>query len=163
MSSTRLSISLRFNLMPRLRMASAIRSRVSVPFSGAKRIPQAAPTAAPPKNAARMLRPFIVEWCLRVNTILWVQGFVRGLCKRGLTQTSLQNYGFIPNGDKLRPLFFVKWHKIGHLKIFSKRLCRRRGRLLYFCIAYGVPVKLPGQGPVLALACQNANLTPIII
>lgn len=61
MSSTRLSISLRLSLIPRLRMASAILSRVSVPLSGAKRMPHAAPTAAPPKNAAKMLSPFIVK------------------------------------------------------------------------------------------------------
>lgn len=29
-------------------------------FSGANRMPQAAPTAAPPKKAAKMLNPFIV-------------------------------------------------------------------------------------------------------
>lgn len=55
MSSTKLSSSLPLSLMPRLRIASAMRERISSPFSGAKRIPQAAPTAAPPKKAARML------------------------------------------------------------------------------------------------------------
>ena len=52
-SSTRASISFRLSLMPRLRNASAIRSRVSEPFSGAKRIPAAAPTMAPPMNVTR--------------------------------------------------------------------------------------------------------------
>lgn len=57
-SSTRFSISVRLNLIPLLRKASAILLRVSSPLSGANKIPAAAPTCGgcrPPAFARRTL------------------------------------------------------------------------------------------------------------
>ena len=59
-SSTKSSISVRLSLIPLLRKASTILLRVSSPLSGANKTPAAAPTTAPPRNAAKILKLFIV-------------------------------------------------------------------------------------------------------
>jgi hypothetical protein len=43
---------------------------VCSPFSGANKIPAAAPIAAPPTKAAIMLSPFIVVFVFKVSTVV---------------------------------------------------------------------------------------------